>query len=146
MSISSTFINWYLQKKRNLPWRNSQNPYEIWVSEVILQQTRVAQGIGYYHRFLTSFPTLESLANEISLNPRILSQIINETYKKNFKSYILEYRIKESMQILADSKHSKHTILEILYQVGFNSKSAFNNQFKIYTNLTPIEYRSKTIG
>jgi A/G-specific adenine glycosylase len=63
MSISSTFINWYLQKKRNLPWRHTQNPYEIWVSEVILQQTRVAQGIGYYHRFLNSFPTLESLAN-----------------------------------------------------------------------------------
>ena len=46
-----------------MPWRDTQNPYEIWVSEVILQQTRVAQGIGYYHRFLNSFPTLESLAN-----------------------------------------------------------------------------------
>jgi AraC-like DNA-binding protein len=90
--------------------------------------------------------TLESLANEISVNPRILSQIINETYKKNFKSFILEYRIRESMQILADSKYRNLTILEILYQVGFNSKSAFNNQFKLFTNLTPIEYRSKAIG
>jgi AraC-like DNA-binding protein len=87
--------------------------------------------------------TLEALASEISVNPRILSQIINETYKKNFKSYILEYRIKESMQILSDAKYSKLTVLEILYQVGFNSKSAFNNQFKLFTNLTPIEYRSK---
>lgn len=90
--------------------------------------------------------TLESLANDISVNPRILSQIINETYKKNFKSFILEYRIRESMQILADSKYRNLTILEILYQVGFNSKSAFNNQFKLFTNLTPIEYRSKAIG
>ena len=90
--------------------------------------------------------TLELLANDISVNPRILSQIINETHKKNFKSYILEYRIKESMKILADTKHRKLTILEVLYQVGFNSKSAFNNQFKLYTNLTPIEYRSKVIG
>jgi AraC-like DNA-binding protein len=90
--------------------------------------------------------TLESLAGEISVSPRILSQIINETYKKNFKSYILEYRIKESMKILADAKHSKLTILEILYQVGFNSKSAFNNQFKLFTNLTPIEYRSKSLS
>jgi len=96
--------------------------------------------------FLNPEITLESLANEISVNPRILSQIINETFKKNFKSYILEYRIKESMKILADSKHSKLTILEILYQVGFNSKSAFNNQFKLFTNLTPIEYRSKAVG
>jgi AraC-like DNA-binding protein len=90
--------------------------------------------------------TLETLAGEISVNPRILSQIINETFKKNFKSFILEYRIKESMKILAEPKHRKLTILEILYQVGFNSKSAFNNQFKLYTNLTPIEYRSKAIG
>lgn len=96
--------------------------------------------------FLNPDITLESLAGEISLSPRILSQIINETFKKNFKSYILEYRIKESMKILADSKHSKLTVLEILYQVGFNSKSAFNNQFKLFTNLTPIEYRSKAIG
>ncbi len=96
--------------------------------------------------FLNPDITLESLANGISVNPRILSQIINETFKKNFKSYILEYRIKESMKILADSKHSKLTVLEILYQVGFNSKSSFNNQFKLFTNLTPIEYRSKAIG
>ncbi|MFZ4523255.1 MAG: helix-turn-helix transcriptional regulator [Bacteroidales bacterium] len=90
--------------------------------------------------------SLESLAGEIEVNPRILSQIINETFKKNFKSYILEYRIRESMVILSDSKHRDLTILEILYQVGFNSKSAFNSQFKLFTNLTPIEYRSKAIG
>jgi AraC-like DNA-binding protein len=96
--------------------------------------------------FLNPDITLESLAKEIAVNPRILSQIINETYKKNFKSFILEYRIKESMKILADSNHSNLTILEVLYQVGFNSKSAFNNQFKLFTNLTPIEYRSKAIG
>ncbi|HEY4787966.1 MAG TPA: A/G-specific adenine glycosylase [Bacteroidales bacterium] len=63
MSISSTLINWYLQKKRNLPWRNSENPYHIWISEIILQQTRVAQGIGYYERFITRFPDVKSLAN-----------------------------------------------------------------------------------
>ncbi len=96
--------------------------------------------------FLNPDITLETLAGEISVNPRILSQIINEAHKKNFKSFILEYRIRESMQILADSKYRNLTILEILYQVGFNSKSAFNNQFKLFTNLTPIEYRSKSIG
>ena len=99
-----------------------------------------------YKPYLNPDITLETLAGEISVNPRILSQIINETFKKNFKSFILEYRIRESMKILADTKQRKLTILEILYQVGFNSKSAFNNQFKLYTNLTPIEYRSKVIG
>ena len=90
--------------------------------------------------------TLESLAKDISVNPRVLSQLINETFHKNFKSYILEYRIKASMQMLADSKYHRHTVLEILYEVGFNSKSAFNNQFKLLTNLTPLEYRSKYIN
>lgn len=87
--------------------------------------------------------TLEMLASEISVHPRILSQIINETYQKNFKSYIVEYRIKESMYLLIDSQYSKLTVLEILYKVGFNSKSSFNNQFKLHTNLTPMEYRAK---
>jgi AraC-like DNA-binding protein len=96
--------------------------------------------------FLNPEITLESLANELSVNPRILSQVINETFKKNFKSYILEYRIKESMKLLADSDKSKLTVLEILYQVGFNSKSAFNNQFKLFTNLTPLEYRGRSIN
>jgi AraC-like DNA-binding protein len=96
--------------------------------------------------FLNPDITLESLANEISVNPRILSQIVNETYNKNFKSYILEFRVKESMRMLEDSKYKKHTVLEILYEVGFNSKSAFNNQFKLYTNLTPQEYRSQFVN
>ena len=108
------------------------------------------QKLQYYMEsqkpFLNPDITLETLANEISVNPRTLSQIINETYKKNFKSFILEYRIRESMKILADDKHSDLTILEVLYQVGFNSKSAFNNQFKLFTSLTPIEYRSRAIG
>lgn len=63
MSISSTLINWYLEKKRDLPWRNTKDPYKIWVSEVILQQTRVVQGLGYYHRFISRFPDIASLAN-----------------------------------------------------------------------------------
>lgn len=54
---------WYNHSKRELPWRNSRNPYKIWVSEVIMQQTRVQQGTSYYHKFLDSFPDVESLAN-----------------------------------------------------------------------------------
>jgi len=53
---------WYHQNKRDLPWRNTQNPYAIWLSEVILQQTRVNQGLDYYHRFLENFPTIHHLA------------------------------------------------------------------------------------
>ncbi len=63
MDFSNTLINWYLQNKRELPWRNTKNPYYIWLSEIILQQTRVAQGLPYYLNFITTFPTVKALAN-----------------------------------------------------------------------------------
>lgn len=63
MNFSKTLTQWYLQNKRDLPWRNDTNPYTIWLSEIILQQTRVAQGLPYYYRFTSSFPTVFDLAN-----------------------------------------------------------------------------------
>ena len=62
MNFTNLLIEWYLQKKRDLPWRNTTNPYPIWLSEIILQQTRVAQGIPYFYAFLESFPTVKELA------------------------------------------------------------------------------------
>ena len=61
-SFSETLIRWYKPHRRNLPWRETRDPYAIWVSEVILQQTRVAQGLDYYRRFLETFPTVQHLA------------------------------------------------------------------------------------
>ena len=55
-------LAWYRRSRRDLPWRDTDDPYRIWVSEIILQQTRVAQGTAYYHRFLERFPTVEALA------------------------------------------------------------------------------------
>lgn len=60
--FNSRIHGWYLLNQRNLPWRNSHNPYRIWLSEIILQQTRIEQGIAYYLRFVEEFPTLSSLA------------------------------------------------------------------------------------
>ena len=53
---------WYKHNMRELPWRGSHDPYKIWVSEIILQQTRVGQGMDYYHNFLQTFPDVQSLA------------------------------------------------------------------------------------
>lgn len=61
--ISHILIRWYGQNKRDLPWRETKNPYFIWLSEIILQQTRVAQGYDYYTRFTKTFPDVFSLAN-----------------------------------------------------------------------------------
>lgn len=63
MRFSKTLIQWYLQNKRDLPWRNDTNPYTIWLSEIMLQQTRVAQGLPYFLRFTSDFPTVFDLAN-----------------------------------------------------------------------------------
>ncbi len=60
--ISLTLAQWYEQNKRDLPWRNTHDPYKIWLSEIILQQTRVDQGLSYYLRFISSFPDVFSLA------------------------------------------------------------------------------------
>lgn len=61
-NFSESLIDWYRQNARPLPWRETRDPYPIWLSEVILQQTRVAQGMQYYYRFLETFPTLPDLA------------------------------------------------------------------------------------
>lgn len=63
MNFSKTLINWYLQNKRDLPWRKTLDPYFIWLSEIMLQQTRVAQGMSYYLKFTRAFPTVFDLAN-----------------------------------------------------------------------------------
>jgi A/G-specific adenine glycosylase len=62
MIFSKALIQWYLQNKRDLPWRNTTNPYPIWLSEIMLQQTRVAQGMPYFLSFTTAFPTVFDLA------------------------------------------------------------------------------------
>lgn len=59
---SKILQEWYATNKRDLPWRDTKNPYLIWISEIILQQTRVAQGLDYYNRFVRRFPDIRSLA------------------------------------------------------------------------------------
>lgn len=61
-TFRKALIGWYLAHKRDLPWRNTEDPYRIWVSEVMLQQTQVATVVPYYHRFLERFGDLKSLA------------------------------------------------------------------------------------
>lgn len=61
-TFQETFLTWYHKEKRNLPWRATNNPYAIWISEIMLQQTRVETVIGYFYRFMEQFPTIQDLA------------------------------------------------------------------------------------
>jgi len=60
--FSAVILAWYEEHKRSLPWREGRNPYFIWLSEIILQQTRVSQGLPYYNRFISHYPTVKALA------------------------------------------------------------------------------------
>lgn len=61
-SFSPTLLAWYQQNKRDLPWRHTKDPYKIWLCEIIMQQTRIAQGLAYYNRFVKTFPSPHVLA------------------------------------------------------------------------------------
>jgi A/G-specific adenine glycosylase len=61
--FASWLVVWYQTHKRNLPWRHTHDPYKIWLSEIILQQTRVAQGLPYYQRFIEKYPVIQDLAH-----------------------------------------------------------------------------------
>jgi A/G-specific adenine glycosylase len=63
MSFENQLVKWYINNKRDLPWRKNKDPYQVWISEIILQQTRVVQGRKYYINFMKKFSTIESLAS-----------------------------------------------------------------------------------
>jgi AraC-like DNA-binding protein len=89
--------------------------------------------------------TIQELANQINIPVRDLSILINHHMNQHFFDFVNEYRIQKAMNILKNHSKSHLTILEILYEVGFNSKSSFNTSFKKYTELTPTAYRNSSL-
>ena len=89
--------------------------------------------------------TIQELSKQVNIPVRDLSILINHHINQHFFDFINEYRIQKAMQILKNPSKSKLTILEILYEVGFNSKSSFNTAFKKYTNQTPTEFRNSKL-
>jgi len=89
--------------------------------------------------------TLDALAAQLQVKPKILSQVINELQQQNFFEFINHYRIEEAKKLLNNPKDKKITVLEVMYEVGFNSKSSFNTLFKKSTGLTPSEYKKQSM-
>ena len=85
--------------------------------------------------------SLKSLSDKISLAPHRLSQLLNEKLNKSFPDFINDYRIEEVKKRLTDPKEANRKIIEIAFDVGFNSKAAFNNAFKKFSGTTPSRYR-----
>jgi len=94
--------------------------------------------------YLDSELSLEKLAQQIQMEEKELSLLINHTIGKHFFDFINEYRISDAKSLLKNPDMSKMTVLEILYQVGFNSKSSFYTAFKKEVGITPVKYRKST--
>ena len=87
----------------------------------------------------------QKLAERLSLPVPYLSQLINESFQTNFYHFVNQYRVEASKHLLSDPDHQGKTVLEIAYQVGFNSKSTFNAAFKRLTHQTPVEFRNHVL-
>jgi len=85
--------------------------------------------------------SLNNLAEKVDIPPHHLSQVINSCFDQNFYDFINSYRIKESQRLLLDQPEEQKTVLEILYETGFNSKSTFNLAFKKFTGMTPTQFK-----
>lgn len=91
--------------------------------------------------YLNPTLSLPDLAKELKMPSFVLSQVLNIMAKQNFYEFVNNYRIEESKRLLTSSAKNGKTILEILYQSGFNSKSVFNSAFRKYTSMTPSEFK-----
>jgi A/G-specific adenine glycosylase len=151
MDVISKIISWYIDNKRDLPWRKTTNPYHIWISEIILQQTRIYQGIGYYNRFIKKFPDVESLANadedEVlklwqglgyysrARNLHATARIIVKNYNGNFPK-----EIEEIKSLKGIGQYTASAIASISYKLPYpavdgNVYRVLSRLFGIYTQI-----------
>ena len=148
-----SFICWYVLKALNNPdlFRGVNSKLQLIDNLKIKtyrntdENTNQIQTLKSYmineKPFLNPYLTMQILSEKTKIPSRELSVLINQELGQHFFDFINLYRIEEAMGILKDRTKKKHTILEILYEVGFNSKSSFNTAFKKHTGKTPTNYR-----
>ncbi|WP_243636362.1 helix-turn-helix domain-containing protein [Flavobacterium aquariorum] len=152
-------IFWYLYKALNNPslFRNIDSKLKL-VEDIIFEEknsSQLAINEKEYNSALLKLKqymidekpfhnpslTIQDISAAIEIPVRDLSILINHKLEQHFYDFINTYRIESAMNILKDTAKSKVTVLEILYDVGFNSKSSFNTAFKKHTGYTPTDYR-----
>ncbi len=160
LQLSQLFIVcWYLFKALNNPglFRNIDTKLKL-VDELVSEEknkeqssqdeslyneelSKLRQFMADEKPFLNPSLTIQDISKHIEIPVRDLSLLINHQLGQHFYDFVNTYRIESAMEILRDTSRSELTILEILYEVGFNSKSSFNTAFKKHTNCTPTAYR-----
>jgi len=111
--------------------------------DVKLQIRAVEDYMRTEEPFLDASLTLHDLADKAGIPTKELSLLINQHLNKHFFDFVNEYRIGKAKELLSSPERKDYTVLEILYEVGFNSKSSFNTAFKKHSGLTPTEYRRR---
>jgi AraC-like DNA-binding protein len=122
---------------------NKRKYEKVLLSEAIKEdyKNKLIQCMEAQKPYLEPLLRLDDLAEKASIPPQYLSQVLNTCLNKNFFDFINSYRIKESKNLLSGQASNNKTILEILYESGFNSKSVFNTAFKKHTGMTPSQFR-----
>ncbi len=156
-------ISWYLFKALNHPnlFRNIDSKLKL-VKEFVneeKQNVQVADAADEFSSelqklkkhmeekepYLNPSLTIQDISDDLEITSRELSVLINHKLGQHFFDFINSYRIEHAKNILKDATKTKVTILEILYEVGFNSKSSFNTAFKKHVGMTPTEFRKSAI-
>lgn len=106
---------------------------------------RIKQRMEQEHLYRDSQLSLNALAAKMKVQRHHLSQAVNEQSGKSFSEWVNHYRVREAMQILANTSRQEVNVIQVAYQVGFNSKNAFNLAFKSHTGLTPSEFRQSDL-
>ena len=131
--------------RRPVPWQNPLENEKSRVSDLTdLESQKIAELI--YEVFDKEKPfldpefNLDDLSNRLSFNRRKVSQVINTRLKRNFFDLVNGYRIDTAKEIFTKNEDPNLTVLEVMFDVGFSSKSSFNTQFKKRAGLTPTEF------
>ena len=141
MKFNKLILKWYDQNKRDLPWRKTKNPYNIWVSEIILQQTRMEQGIYYYNRFISKFPNLESLATSEEKDVLLLWQGLGYYSRARNLHHTAKYIYYD-----LDSKFPKsYDKLINLKGIGDYTASAISSIVPIASKLDSLSFAEKLL-
>jgi AraC-like DNA-binding protein len=157
--IALGIITWFVLKALHNPelFRGVDSNLHL-VRELVLENTSMSKDADDINEivllkkhmktaepFLNATLTIDDLAGQMEIPTKDLSVLINHNLNQHFFDFVNSYRIKKAMQILQDPANKHLTILEILYEVGFNSKSSFNTAFKKSTRLTPTQFREKAL-
>ncbi|GGY86475.1 hypothetical protein GCM10011613_34510 [Cellvibrio zantedeschiae] len=114
-----------------------------------IKDAQIKQVVDYMKQekpYLAPALTLDKLAAQLKMQPRILSHLINRHFSCNFFEFINSYRVEESKRLLTDPACAEKNMLDIMYDVGFNSKATFNTLFKKKVGMTPTEYRKQSMA